>query len=60
MSTTSTAPSTRDGVARTVGRVWTAAGSGTGCSIGPRLVLTASHVVNWLDGGGAGWIKFSW
>ena len=44
---------------RTVGRVWTSAGSGTGCSIGPRLVLTASHVVNWLDGGGAGWIKFS-
>jgi V8-like Glu-specific endopeptidase len=44
---------------RTVGRVWTDSGSATGCSIGPRLVLTASHVVNWLDGGGAGWIKFS-
>ena len=44
---------------RTVGRVWTDTGSGSGCSIGPRLVLTASHVVDWLDGGGAGWIKFS-
>ncbi|MEM9529101.1 MAG: hypothetical protein AAGA31_21000 [Bacteroidota bacterium] len=44
---------------RTVGRVWTQAGSCTGCTIGPRLVLTASHCVNWLNGGGAGWIKFS-
>ncbi len=44
---------------RTVGRVWTASGACTGCTIGPRLVLTASHCVNWLSGGGAGWIKFS-
>jgi V8-like Glu-specific endopeptidase len=44
---------------RTVGRVWGAGGAGTGCTIGPRLVLTASHMIDWLDGGGAGWVKFS-
>lgn len=44
---------------RTVGRVWTATGACTGCTIGPRLVLTASHCINWLSGGGAGWVKFS-
>lgn len=44
---------------RTVGRVWTATGSGAGCTIGPRLVLTASHVINWISGGGAGWVNFS-
>lgn len=44
---------------RTVGRIWTASGVCTGCTIGPRLVLTASHCINWLSGGGAGWVKFS-
>jgi V8-like Glu-specific endopeptidase len=44
---------------RTVGRVWTATGACTGCTIGPRLVLTASHCIDWIDGGGAGWVKFS-
>jgi V8-like Glu-specific endopeptidase len=44
---------------RTVGRVWTASGACAGCTIGPRLVLTASHCINWLSGGGAGWVKFS-
>lgn len=44
---------------RTVGRVWNAAGSGAACTIGPRLVLTASHCINWIAGGGAGWVKFS-
>ena len=44
---------------RTVGRIWTASGSCTGCTIGPRLVLTASHCINWISGGGAGWVKFS-
>lgn len=44
---------------RTTGRVWTAKGSGTGCTIGPRLVLTASHCVDWKDGNTAGWMKFS-
>jgi V8-like Glu-specific endopeptidase len=44
---------------RTVGRVRTDSGACTGCTIGPRLVLTASHCINWLSGGGAGWVKFS-
>lgn len=44
---------------RTVGRVWTETGACTGCTIGPRLVLTASHCINWKSGGGAGWVKFS-
>lgn len=44
---------------RTVGRVWTAGGVGSGCTIGRRLVLTASHVVDWRDDGGVGWAKFS-
>ena len=44
---------------RTVGRVWTATGACTGCTIGPRLVLTASHCINWSSDGGAGWVVFS-
>lgn len=45
---------------RTTGRIWTAAGAAAGCTIGSRLVLTASHCVNWDDGSGnVGWIKFS-
>ena len=44
---------------RTVGQVRTSAGRCTGTTIGPRLVLTASHCVNWDGDGGAGWISFS-
>lgn len=44
---------------RTVGRVWTEGGACSGCTIGPRLVLTGSHCINWLNDGGAGWVKFS-
>jgi len=44
---------------RTVGRVWTETGACAGCTIGPRLVLTASHCINWTSAGGAGWVKFS-
>lgn len=45
---------------RTTGRVRTAGGICAGCTIGPRLVLTASHCVNWSsDGSSAGWITFS-
>jgi len=45
---------------RTTGRVRTAGGTCAGCTIGPRLVLTASHCVNWsADGSSAGWITFS-
>lgn len=45
---------------RTTGRVRTAGGVCAGCTIGPRLVLTASHCVNWSDdGSSAGWITFA-
>jgi V8-like Glu-specific endopeptidase len=46
---------------RTTGKVRTAGGWGSGCTIGPRHVLTASHVVNWdSDGrGNVGWITFT-
>jgi V8-like Glu-specific endopeptidase len=45
---------------RTGGRVWTATGAAAGCTIGSRLVLTASHCVDWDNGSGqVGWIKFS-
>ena len=44
---------------RCVGRVRTSQGTCTGCTIGPRLVLTASHCIDWLAGGGAGWVRFS-
>ena len=46
---------------RIVGKVRTAGGWGSGTMIGPRHVLTASHVVNWnADGrGNVGWITFT-
>ena len=46
---------------RTTGKVRTAGGWGSGTMIGPRHVLTASHVVNWdSDGrGNVGWITFT-
>ncbi len=39
----------------------TAGGWGSGWTIGPRHVLTASHVVNWdSDGrGNVGWVTFT-
>jgi V8-like Glu-specific endopeptidase len=43
----------------TCGRVDTAAGWGSGVMIGPRHVLTASHVVNWGPNNTAGWLKFT-
>jgi V8-like Glu-specific endopeptidase len=43
----------------TCGRVDTAAGFGSGVMIGPRHLMTASHVVNWKAGSGAGWLKFT-
>lgn len=36
-------------------REWTC----TGAVIGPRLVLTVSHCIIWLDDGSAGWVQFS-
>ena len=44
---------------RTTGQIRTAAGRCSGTTIGPRLVLTASHCINWDGDGGAGWISFS-
>ena len=46
---------------RTTGKVRTAGGWGSGCTIGPRHVLTASHVINWdSDGrGNVGWVTFT-
>jgi len=46
---------------RTTGKVRTAGGWGSGTTIGPRHVLTASHVVNWnSDGkGNPGWASFT-
>jgi V8-like Glu-specific endopeptidase len=44
---------------RIVGRVWGAGGTGSGAVVGPRHVLTASHMIDWHDDGGAGWVTFS-
>jgi V8-like Glu-specific endopeptidase len=43
----------------TCGRVDTAAGWGSGVLVGPRHVMTASHVVNWGANNTAGWLKFT-
>jgi V8-like Glu-specific endopeptidase len=43
----------------TCGRVDTAAGWGSGAMIGPRHLMTASHVVNWGPNNTAGWLKFT-
>ncbi|MBL4828127.1 MAG: hypothetical protein JKY66_10545 [Spongiibacteraceae bacterium] len=42
----------------TVGKVETPAGIGTGTMIGRRLMVTASHNIDWGDDG-VGWIKFT-
>ncbi|WP_373511491.1 serine protease [Persicitalea sp.] len=42
----------------TVGKVRTALGSGSGVMIGPRHLLTVSHVIQWTSNG-AGWISFT-
>jgi V8-like Glu-specific endopeptidase len=46
---------------RTTGKVRTVGKWGSGITIGPRLVLTASHVVNWTGGsdGGVAWLTFT-
>lgn len=43
----------------TVGRVRTAAGTCTGTMVGRNLMLTATHCVNFLNGGGIGWMSFT-
>jgi V8-like Glu-specific endopeptidase len=43
----------------TVGRVDTPLFYGTGVMIGPRLMLTAGHLIDWgTEGGDAGWVRF--
>jgi V8-like Glu-specific endopeptidase len=46
---------------RTTGKVRTVGKWGSGTTIGPRHVLTASHVVNWTggSGGGVAWLDFT-
>jgi hypothetical protein len=46
---------------RTTGKVRTVGKWGSGTMIGPRHVLTASHVVNWTGGsrGGVAWLTFT-
>ena len=46
---------------RTTGKVRTEGQWGSGTTIGPRLVLTASHVINWTGGdeGGVSWVTFT-
>jgi V8-like Glu-specific endopeptidase len=46
---------------RTTGKVRTAGQWGSGTTIGPRHVLTASHVINWTggSGGNVSWVTFS-
>jgi V8-like Glu-specific endopeptidase len=43
----------------TCGIVNTAAGWGSGVMIGPRHMMTASHVVNWGPNNTAGWMRFT-
>jgi V8-like Glu-specific endopeptidase len=42
----------------TVGRVDSSLGTGTGCTIGSRLLLTCNHVIQWNANGTAGWVRF--
>lgn len=43
----------------TAGRVTSALGAASGVMVGPRHLLTCSHVVQWLPGNTAGWIRFA-
>ncbi|MFM9700062.1 trypsin-like serine peptidase [Streptomyces europaeiscabiei] len=44
---------------RTCGRVATPGGSASGVMIGRRHMVTASHAIPWLAGGGSDWITFT-
>ena len=45
---------------RTTGKIRTEGKWGSGTTIGPRLVLTASHVINWSgSSGGVSWVTFT-
>lgn len=43
----------------TCGKVETEAGWGSGVMIGPRHMMTASHVIVWKPNNSAGWVKFT-
>lgn len=43
----------------TCGKVETEGGWGSGVMIGPRHMMTASHVIVWKPGNMAGWVKFT-
>lgn len=43
----------------TVGLVQTPNGAGSGTMIGPRHLLTCSHVIQWNSDNTAGWVKFT-
>ena len=43
----------------TLGRVTTAGGAGSGVLIGPRHLLTVSHIMVWNSDNSAGWIRFA-
>lgn len=44
---------------RACGRVVTPAGQGSGAIVGPRHILTASHVIDWtVTNGSIGWLRF--
>jgi V8-like Glu-specific endopeptidase len=43
----------------TCGRVEKAGGWGSGVMIGPRHMITASHIINWGPNNTAGWLKFT-
>ncbi|HEY2817104.1 MAG TPA: hypothetical protein VGK44_08245 [Casimicrobiaceae bacterium] len=42
----------------TVGRVDSPLGTGTGCTIGSRLLLTCGHIIQWNSDNTAGWVRF--
>lgn len=43
----------------TTGRVTSPLGSASGVMVGPRHMLTCSHIVQWLPNNTAGWIRFA-
>jgi len=41
------------------GKVESALGSGSGVMVGPRHLLTCSHIIDWRPDGSIGWLKFT-
>jgi len=44
---------------RCSGKVESALGSGSGVMVGPRHLLTCSHIIDWRPDGSVGWLKFT-